>query len=200
MPNWCDNIVFLKHDDPKMLRRALAAYRRGKFSQAFLPMPAGYLKGQKWVHWRACHWGTKWDFGEGEYGRPPATRDDGVELRFDTAWGPPLPVYLELVRLGYGVDAAYYEPNTDSCGRVNGRTYTAVGIDCWKPKCIRRHIDADLVKKFRIDDNLRRDRSKCTHGKASWSDTLDLEIAITQQRLQAHRVQGILDAMKAGRT
>jgi hypothetical protein len=199
MPNWCDNRVFLKHDDPKMLRRAQAAYRRGKFAQAFLPMPAGYLKDQKWVHWRAYHWGTKWDFGEGDYGRPPAIRDDGIELRFDTAWAPPLPVYLELVRLGYAVDAAYYEPNTEGCGQILGRIYTAVGIDCWKPKCIRHHIDADLVKKFRIDDNARRDRSKCTHGRKSWCETNDLEIAITMLRLEEHRMQGVLDAVKAVR-
>lgn len=202
VPNWCDNILVLKHADQEMLRRAEAAYLRGKFAQAFLPMPAGYLKNHESFGWRRYHWGTQVDLGVGDYGRPPASRDGGVELRFDTAWGPPLPLYLELARLGYSVEVAFYEPDSDACGRIDGLNFTAVAIPCWKRRCIRRHIDADLVKRFGIDATARRERRKCTHGETSWSDTRHLELAVAEVRMRPHIMKEIMkefmESVKAG--
>ena len=36
MPNWCYNIVYLKHDDPSQIDRAEKALKRGEFMRVIL--------------------------------------------------------------------------------------------------------------------------------------------------------------------
>jgi hypothetical protein len=49
-----------------------------------------------WYDWANANWGTKW-----ETDCPEVTIDDwgGVEYKFDTAWGPPGPIYDALQEL-----------------------------------------------------------------------------------------------------
>jgi len=39
MPNWCNNVVELAHEDPAMLERAKDALNRGEFLNEFIPVP-----------------------------------------------------------------------------------------------------------------------------------------------------------------
>lgn len=39
MPNWCENRLVLKHDDPAMLDKALEAWNSGSFLQTIIPCP-----------------------------------------------------------------------------------------------------------------------------------------------------------------
>ncbi len=181
MPNWVDNILVIGHPDKEMQKRLLGAYRRGKLGQEFVPMPDEYLKDDRWHDWRNVNWGTKWDMGEGQYGRPPGQRGDKLELRFDTAWSPPFALYLELHRLGFDIDASYYEANVAGCGRILNNDHRGFGIDCWNPVCVRRFIDPDLVERFAIDDSGHYDEEDdpCDHGDEPWleTDTLDQLVA-----------------------
>lgn len=43
MPNWCENIIVLKHNDPAMLEKAAEAWNKGKFLQSFVPCPQPLL-------------------------------------------------------------------------------------------------------------------------------------------------------------
>ena len=49
-----------------------------------------------WYNWNTSHWGTKWDAREPD----SDISDDGtvITYSFDTAWSPPVPVFLELSR------------------------------------------------------------------------------------------------------
>ena len=39
MPNWCNNVLELGHEDPAMLVRAKDALNRGEFLNEFIPVP-----------------------------------------------------------------------------------------------------------------------------------------------------------------
>jgi hypothetical protein len=135
MPNWCNNVVELAHEDPAMLERAKAALNRGEFLNEFIPVPkelqivAGCV-GDKddpkqieleaqtmhnlstfgyanWYDYCVGEWGTKWDVG-GD-GMTFEIENGRISTSFDSAWAPPVAAYEKLVDLGFSVRAYYYE-------------------------------------------------------------------------------------------
>ena len=123
MPNWCNNVVELAHEDPAMLERAKAALNRGEFLQEFIPVPQelkdavadfktnedlvakfGY---SNWYDYCVNEWGTKWDVG-GD-GMTAEIENGRISTSFDSAWSPPIAAYEKLVELGFSVRAYYYE-------------------------------------------------------------------------------------------
>ena len=134
MPNWCNNNLTLEHDDPAMIQRAYDALERGEFLQEFCPVPedlkivAGCLgDGDEqrelerktaeniekygygnWYDYCVAEWGTKWDCGE--QGASDIHPDGKIlHTYFDTAWSPPIGAYEKLEKLGFRVNALYYE-------------------------------------------------------------------------------------------
>lgn len=121
MPNWCMNRLTVSHDDPAMMERFVKAYNEGKLCNEFVPMPEDI--GDDWYGWRVDNWGTKWDVGadvgtekEEWYGLKATVVGNEATCSFDSAWAPPVPVYHELVELGYRVHASYFEPGMAFCG------------------------------------------------------------------------------------
>jgi hypothetical protein len=133
MPNWCNNVVELAHEDPAMLERAKAALNRGEFLNEFIPVPedlkivAGRVgDGDEqrkleedtarnlathgygnWYDFCVGEWGTKWDVG-GD-GMTCEIENGRISTSFDSAWAPPCNAYEKLVELGFSVRAYYYE-------------------------------------------------------------------------------------------
>lgn len=133
MPNWCNNVVELAHEDPAMLERAKAALNRGEFLQEFIPVPedlkivAGSLGDTEenkklmeqtarnvekhgygnWYDYCVGEWGTKWDVG-GD-GVTCEIENGRISTSFDSAWSPPIAAYEKLVEMGFSVRAYYYE-------------------------------------------------------------------------------------------
>ena len=135
MPNWCNNVVELAHEDPAMLERARDALNRGEFLNEFIPVPeslkivAGRVgddadEAQKkleedtarnlelhgygnWYDYCVNEWGTKWDVG-GD-GMTCEIENGRISTSFDSAWSPPIQAYEKLLDLGFSVRAYYYE-------------------------------------------------------------------------------------------
>ena len=135
MPNWCNNVVELAHEDPAMLERAKDALNRGEFLNEFIPVPddlrivagrVGADEDQKqkdlvaqeevnvakhgyrnWYDYCVNEWGTKWDVG-GD-GMTCEIENGRISTSFDSAWAPPLAAYEKLTDLGFSVRAYYYE-------------------------------------------------------------------------------------------
>jgi hypothetical protein len=144
MPNWCNNVVELSHEDPKMMERAVKSFNEGHFLNEFIPVPeelnivAGYAgEGDKqkqleeqekandakygyknWYDYCVNEWGTKWDVGgDSAYGDPAELNENGrLTISFDSAWSPPTQAYEKLVDLGFSVRAYYYESGMGFCG------------------------------------------------------------------------------------
>jgi hypothetical protein len=145
MPNWCNNVVELYHEDKEMVARAKDAFKRGEFLNEFIPVPAdlnitaGYLGNtdeQKeleakqaanqekhgystWYDFCINEWGTKWDVG-GDDAILNENDAHSITITFDSAWAPPVNAYEKLEELGFQVRAYYYEPGMQFCGIYEG--------------------------------------------------------------------------------
>ena len=144
MPNWCNNTLNIRHEDPAMIERAKAAFIKGEFLNEFIPVPAdlhivagsvgdpdeqkqleeqgelnrkthGYTN---WYDFCVNEWGTKWDVGaNGDDGHYSEQDSNGVVFNFDSAWSPPLAAYTKLMEQGFEILAYYYEPGMAFAGR-----------------------------------------------------------------------------------
>jgi len=140
MPNWCNNVVELSHENPEMMERAVKSFYDGSFLNEFVPVPEdlhitagresdenaqkaleekekanlekyGYAN---WYDYCVNEWGTKWDVEPYE---PVSLQKDGrLTLSFDSAWSPPTQAYEKLTELGFSVRAYYYECGMGFCG------------------------------------------------------------------------------------
>lgn len=133
MPNWCNNTVEIRHEDPAMLERVRTAFNNGALLAEFIPVPeelqitAGRTnnpdENQKivdaeesnrekygysnWYDFCVSEWGTKWDVG-GD-GCVPHDIDGGIMISFDSAWSPPIAAYEKLTEMGFEIRAFYHE-------------------------------------------------------------------------------------------
>jgi len=111
MPNWCQNVARINHDNPEMVVKFKAEIDKDneKLFEHFLPNPSG-----EWDYdWSVSNWGTKWDVSPREY----YINDQGaLYISFDSAWGPPIAFYEFLYDEGYRVEAFYNEEGMAFCG------------------------------------------------------------------------------------
>jgi len=143
MPNWCNNVVELYHEDKEMVARAKSAFERGEFLNEFIPVPADLqivsgrvgddndpkqieleakVKANEekhgyatWYDFCINEWGTKWDVG-GDDAILNENDAHSITMSFDSAWAPPINAYIVLEQLGFQVRAYYYEPGMQFCG------------------------------------------------------------------------------------
>jgi len=112
MPNWCNNTLNLRHEDPAQIERAKTAFADGRFLEEFIPFPNG-----EWdYNWCVNAWGTKWDVG-GEDAHMVEQDANNVVFNFDSAWAPPTNAYEQLMEQGFEIIAYYYEPGMAFCGK-----------------------------------------------------------------------------------
>lgn len=111
MPNWCNNVVYIRHEDPAKLEAIKLELDKGDEAQFFnslVPNPAG-----EWDYdWSVQNWGTKWDASVHEYW----IEDEHLYVSFDTAWAPPTSFYQKIFEMEYSVKGFYYEPSMGFCG------------------------------------------------------------------------------------
>ena len=143
MPNWCNNTVEIRHEDPAMIERVKKGFAEGKLLNEFLPVPedlqivAGRVGDDadpkqieleakeksniekygyaNWYDWCVANWGTKWDVGGDGY--EPSDIPGGVVVSFDSAWSPPIDAFATLVdQFGFSIRAYYYEGGMNFAG------------------------------------------------------------------------------------
>ena len=142
MPNWCLNNLTISHENRSKVMQFVRAYKEGKVCDHYLPVPRtddGELiidqtHPDYWYNWCVNNWGTKWDIGSdnGEvHGLNPTIVGNEATMSFDSAWSPPIGLYEELDRLGFMVDATYFEPGMGYCGiwHDGDDLYTEYGSD-----------------------------------------------------------------------
>lgn len=136
MPNWCNNVVTIKHKNKKALDRVAKAFNEERLCAEFIPIPKELEEvnapnnspsrneliekyGEPdWYQFCVNNWGTKWDVSPC---CPAQLKENEACLYFDTAWSPPTGLYDKLVEEGYNVDALYFEGGMGFYGRyLNG--------------------------------------------------------------------------------
>ena len=177
MPNWCNNSVVLKHEDPAMIERARKAFNGEGLLQEFIPVPqelrdtvSGSMGEDKreaheaqqkanvekygyanWYDFCVNEWGTKWEIGAD--GNPAQDIPGGLMLGFDSAWSPPIAAYEKLLEMGFEIEAMYYEPGMAYAGVWdNGHDdyYEYGGLDS---KGIAETLPAELDEAFGISES-----------------------------------------------
>ena len=146
MPNWCENKMTIKHQDPLMVKRARDAWMSGQFLSEFIPIPndlkivSGRVgaddnpeqvllvsqqvinKAQHgyidWYAFSTNEWGTKWDIGyhKDEDNAPYNENQAEFTVRYNSAWSPPEAACFKLVAMGFDITNYYYEPGMGFCG------------------------------------------------------------------------------------
>ena len=183
MPNWCGNRLTLTHNDPKMINRAIKAYEEGRFFDEFVPCPEelkeievkpgstdpDYVKLHEaniatygYPNWYSFHcekWGTKWDVrGKDKYFK--SQKPTEAEFSFDTAWTPALGFYEHLTKIGFTVEAYYFEPRMCFAGAWT----SAEGNNYWEygnmtPDEIRKEMP-EIDEHFCISDMLEEEQNE----------------------------------------
>ena len=113
MPNWCQNVAYIKHEDKTEIDKIIAELDKKDEAQLFnslVPNPSG-----EWDYdWSVSNWGCKWDASVYEYWYEEEA--EHLYISFDTAWGPPTVFYDKLGELGYEVRAFYREEGMGFAG------------------------------------------------------------------------------------
>lgn len=192
MPNWCNNVLTLEHDDPAMITRAKEALDRGEFLNEFIPVPedlkitAGFLgdgDAQKelerqtkanvekygygnWYDFCVGEWGTKWDVGgDGQSDVHP----DGLSLftSFDSAWSPPVNAYAKLEQLGFRVSAQFYESGMAFAGTYEDGNCDDFSLEGMSADEIERDYP-ELDEAFCISESIREYEAENEEELTQW--------------------------------
>jgi hypothetical protein len=180
MPNWCNNVLELEHEDPAMITRAKKAFLEGKLLNEFVPVPeslhivagrVGDPDEQKkleedtarnlathgygnWYDYCVNEWGTKWDVG-GDDCYVDDTGPNNATMSFDSAWAPPVAAMEKFMDQGFKVTLYYYE-----CGMCFAGIMNEDGDDCYdfsdmSADEVEAEIPAELDIKFCITETMR---------------------------------------------
>lgn len=192
MPNWCNNNLTLEHDDPAMIKRAYDALERGEFLQEFCPVPqdlkdtvSGFMGEDQreaheaqqkrnvekygyanWYDYCVAEWGTKWDVGE--QGNSDI-RPDGLMLHtyFDSAWSPPIGAYEKLERLGFRVNALYYEGGMAFAGSYSEGSDSELNLEGMSADEIEQDYP-ELDEAFGISESIREYEAENEEELTTW--------------------------------
>jgi len=127
MPNWCDNHLTIRSDNPELLTRYRAAIEAGRLLTECRPEPdsesyraslgaSGAMP--EWYEWRVTNWGTKWEISTRDTGEISETADE-ISVSFSSAWSPPVPALQHAAqRDGFSFVLFYCEEGIGFVGRA----------------------------------------------------------------------------------
>lgn len=170
MPNWCNNCLIVRHDDPAMIDRLVEAYEQNRLFQTIKPMDEALLASDAWYDWRVNNWGTKWELDHN--GNPHVRKSPNeVGFGFDTAWAPPEGIYAALIEQGYTLTGYYYEPGmgfagmyfTDPDGQLADDYYDIGEMTADE---VADELPSDLDEAFAISEQMRLDEEYESESEA----------------------------------
>lgn len=152
MPNWCENNVVFKHENPAMIAKVVKGMRETGLFMEFFPPPPDMDYDKDWYEWNQSNWGVKWDVCDEDGISSPYTEGDTeVSIFFDSAWNPPIIFYNNLIDQGFQIEAYYFEEGMQICGKYhngNDAFYDIEHIDGKYIPWIEANIPEDIIEEF----------------------------------------------------
>ena len=145
MPNWCSNSLNVA-GDKEYIEGMAAAFEKGELLNYLVPVTAG----DDWYEANIAAWSVKWDVGGDDCIYAVSESPDGkwvFTASFDSAWAPPINAYQSLVDKGIEMEAFYYEPGMNFCGRFDSNGdefYNIEGDSDWVENNIPEDIDMSM--------------------------------------------------------
>jgi hypothetical protein len=141
MPNWCENILTIAHDDTQQIERVRLAIEEGRLCDEFIPYPFEKQEApinpdnpdsysydpvysEKGYDWCVEKWGTKWDICDSNL---RLAEKNVLDARFLTASSPPIEVMRAMEAAGFKVTLKYVE-----YGMCFEGIYQNGHDDCWE--------------------------------------------------------------------
>jgi len=115
MPNWCQNIATISHENIESIDAIENELNKEKDDVGLFQMlhPRPQDEEENWYSWNVNNWGTKWDASIYDFER---IDENSIRINFDTAWGPCINLYEILSGQGYEVEGFYNEEGMAFCG------------------------------------------------------------------------------------
>jgi hypothetical protein len=170
MPNWCNNVLEISHEDPAMIERARKAFNDGRLLDEFIPVPQelrdavanhstnealvakyGY---SDWYGFCVNEWGTKWDVGGNDYNEPQQETPNDVTMSFDSAWAPPTAAMDKFMELGFSVRLYYYESGMCFAGIYEDGSDDYYELSDMTAAEVAEELPEELDEMFCISENM----------------------------------------------
>jgi hypothetical protein len=102
MPNWVTNYLQIKKGDPQQVWDAIRGEEDAFDYNRLIPQPSDLYREpvsaedieknpHNWYTWNNENWGVKWNASD--------VRQEGDHIRWESPWGPPLPVMVKLFQM-----------------------------------------------------------------------------------------------------
>jgi hypothetical protein len=173
MPNWCQNVATISHEDKEKIDAIEHELNKEKedigLFQMLRPRPAD--QEENWYEWNISNWGTKWDINYCDFER---IDDNTIKLIFDTAWGPCITLYEYMETEGYSIEGFYNEEGMAFCGCFrDGYDDNYNYSDYCTSSGVRDNVPSDIDEMFAISDRLEDNESEEEDDEIVWSDDED---------------------------
>lgn len=116
VPNHVSNLLRIRGDAPTvdMLLKIIPDADHEFSFNRIIPMPPEHEA--DWYSWNVKHWGTKWNSYDVEIIKDnPFFKMEGVEIRFNTAWSPPVPVIRAMSCMFPDLSIQHYFEDEGEC-------------------------------------------------------------------------------------
>ena len=178
MPNWCQNVATIIHENKDLIDNIENELKKEKedsgLFQMLRPRPKEYDEGESWYGWNIDNWGTKWEASVYDFER---LDDYTIKINFDTAWGPCIALYEFLETEGYTVEGFYNEEGMAFCGCYrdgydDGYNYS----DYYSSSGVRDNVPSDIDDMFGISERMEDNESEEEDDdEVIWDDDDEVE-------------------------
>jgi hypothetical protein len=172
MPNWCQNVATINHEDKEKIDAIENELNKEKDDVALFQMlrPRPADQEENWYSWNCENWGTKWDASVYDFDR---VDDNTIKINFDTAWGPCVALYENLDSEGYEVDAFYHEEGMAFCGRYAYGADDHYEYSDMDSAAVQYEIPSEIDEMFNISEMMQERESEDDHE--DWQEDEDDE-------------------------
>lgn len=171
MPNWCQNVATIVHEDKEKIDAIENELSKEKddvaLFQMLRPRPAEHE--EEWYGWNVNNWGTKWEASVYDFDR---IDDYTIKINFDTAWGPCIILYEYLETEGYTVEGFYNEEGMAFAGCFKDGIDELYDYSNMNSVEVQDEIPSDIDDMFCISEMMQ-ERESEDDDNQSYSDDED---------------------------